>query len=233
MAKKTLKLSVHLTDKEQIWGIVYLLFSIFILPSLMDYLLDMLPVEVSNTWFNFLYFTLNFLFVLWIFHGFFRRSLAYAGSHSGDFFLAVILGAAFYWLCSWGISLIYARLFPHYNNLNDSTIGTMTHGNFWIMAVGTVVLVPLAEEALHRGLIFGCLYQKSHTAAYLLSSAIFASIHIMNYLGVYSPGDTALAFIQYLPAGFALAWAYRKSGSIFAPILMHAMINGVSIFALR
>ncbi len=233
MAKKKIKLSVHLTDKEQIWGIAYLLASIFLLPSALNYLNGYLPVPLSSTWINFLYFTVNFLFILWIFHGFFQRSLGYAGSHVGDFLIAVLIGAAGYWLCSWGISLLIARLFPEYANLNDSTISDMVHSNFWVMAIGTVVLVPVTEEALHRGLIFGCLYQKSHAAAYILSTVIFASVHVMNYVGVYSLLDTALAFIQYIPAGLALAWAYRKSGSIFAPILMHAMINGVSIFALR
>lgn len=233
MAKKKIKLSVHLTDKEQIWGIAYLLASIFLLPSALHYLNALLPVQLGSAWINFLYFTVNFLFILWIFHGFFKRSLAYAGSHVGDFLIAVLIGAAAYWLLSWAISLVFDKLFPSYSNLNDSTISDMTHGNFWIMAVGTVLLVPVAEEALHRGLIFGCLYQKSHAAAYILSTIIFASVHVMNYLGVYSLLDTALAFIQYIPAGLCLAWAYRKSGSIFAPILMHAMINGISIFALR
>ena len=33
MAKKTKRLSVRLTDKEQIWAIVYLLFTYFLLPG--------------------------------------------------------------------------------------------------------------------------------------------------------------------------------------------------------
>jgi membrane protease YdiL (CAAX protease family) len=91
----------------------------------------------------------------------------------------------------------------------------------------------VAEESLHRGLIFGSLYVKSHMAAYILSTMIFAAVHVMGYVGIYSARDTALAFVQYIPAGLALAWAYRKSGSIFAPMLMHATINCVSLFALR
>lgn len=233
MAKKKIILSVHLTDKEQIWGIAYLLASIFLLPSALDYLCGLLPMPIGKSWFNFLYFTVNFLFIFMIFHGFFRRSLAYAGSHVGDFLVAVILGAGFYWLTSWGISLLYGRYFPEFGNLNDGSISQMAGDHFWITAVGTVLLVPIAEEALHRGLVFGCLYQKSHAAAYILSTIIFSSVHLMSYVGTYSTAHLALAFVQYIPAGLALAWAYRKSGSIFAPILMHAMINGISIFSLR
>ena len=233
MAKKRTVLSVHVTDKEQLWGLAYLLFSIFLLPELLRFGNGYLPIPLSNTWVNFLYFTANFLFIVSIFHGFFKRSLAYISQHVGDFLLAVLLGAGGYWLCSWVISLVYTWLFPSFANLNDGSISEMIHENFWIMAIGTVVFVPVAEEALHRGLIFGCLYQKSHLAGYLLSICIFSSVHIMGYAGVYSVPHLILAFIQYIPAGLALSWAYRKSGSIFASILIHAMINAVSLFALR
>ena len=233
MAKKRTVLSVHITDKEQIWGIAYLLFSIFLLPELLSLLNGYLPIPLNSAWMNFLFFTVNFLCILWIFHGFFKRSLAYISQHVGDFLLAVLLGAGGYWLCSWVISLVYGWLFPDFANLNDGSISSMVHDHFWIMAIGTVLLVPMAEEALHRGLIFGSLYQKSHVAGYLLSTAIFAAVHIMGYAGVYSVPHMILAFIQYIPAGLALCWAYRKSGSIFAPVLIHTMINAVSLFALR
>jgi membrane protease YdiL (CAAX protease family) len=77
------------------------------------------------------------------------------------------------------------------------------------------------------------LYPKSHSAAYLLSTAIFSAIHILGFVGIYSSLDLILAFVQYIPAGLILAWVYRRSGSIFAPILMHAMINAVGMFAHR
>lgn len=233
MAKKKILLSVHLTDKEQIRGIAYLLFSIFLLPALLGELNGYLPAPLGKAWINCVYFALNFLIIAWIFHGFFKRSLAYAGSHVGNFVLAVLLGVGGYWLCNWLLGLVLTALFPNFANLNDSSISEMLHSDFWIMAVGTVLLVPVAEEALHRGLIFGSLYQKSHAAAYILSTVIFAAVHVMNYAGVYSLPHLIVAFVQYFPAGFVLAWAYRKSGSIFAPVLIHATINAVSLFSLR
>ena len=107
----------------------------------------------------------------------------------------------------------------------------MAQSNFPVIFVGTVILVPVAEEALHRGLVFGSLYHKNAAVAYLLSTVIFASVHLMGYVGVYSSLHLALAFLQYVPAGFALAWAYRRSGSIFAPMVMHAVINALGMLA--
>ena len=233
MAKKTKRLSVHLTDREQIWAIIYLLFSLFLLPELLQWMNGYLPMKLGNLWINFLYFTVNFLFVFWIFAGFFKRSLIYAGQNMLDFLVAVLLGSAFYWLSSWGLSQALRYLFPDYTNLNDGSIGILVQENFVLMFLGTVLFVPVAEEALHRGLIFGCLYPKSHAAAYAISVTVFAAVHIVGYVGVYSPLHIVLAFVQYLPAGLALAWAYRRSGSIFAPMLMHAVINAVGMLAQR
>lgn len=233
MKKKTNKLAVHLTDKEQIWGVLYLLFSVLLLPSLLVWLNSLLPTPLASAWVNFLYFTCNFLFVFWIFHGFFKRSLIYAGKNFWNFFVAVLVGFAAYWLASWLLSLALRHLFPAYTNLNDSSILSMAHHHFVIMFLGTVVLVPVAEEALHRGLIFGSLYPKSHWAAYVISVTVFAVVHIAGYVGRYSYADLLIAFVQYLPGGLSLAWAYRKSGSIFAPMLIHAVINAIGLLSMR
>ena len=40
-----------------------------------------------------------------------------------------------------------------------------------------------------------------------------------------------LAFLQDLPAGLCLAWAYERSGSIWVPIGMHMLINAMSLAA--
>lgn len=233
MANKTKRLSVRLTDREQIWAIIYLLFSFFLLPELLAWMNTYLPAPLGKLWLNFLYFTINFLCILWIFGGFFKRSLIYAGQNMVDFLIAIAAGSALYWLCSWGYGWMLSRFFPGFANLNDGSITEMVHENFIVMLLGTAIFVPVAEEALHRGLIFGGLYPKSHAAAYILSTVIFAAVHIMGYVGVYSLPNLILAFIQYVPAGLTLAWAYRRSGSIFAPMLMHAAINAMGVLAQR
>ncbi len=231
MAKQPKRLSIRLTDQEQIWALLYLLFSYLLLPGLLYGLIDRLGLTLGDIWANFLYFTVNFLMVLWIFGGFFRRSLAFIVHNVLDFLIAVTLGFAFYWVCSWGLSVVYGRFFPEFGNLNDGSIVAMAQSNFPVIFVGTVILVPVAEEALHRGLVFGSLYHKNAAVAYLLSTVIFASVHLMGYVGVYSSLHLALAFLQYVPAGLALAWAYRRSGSIFAPMVMHAVINALGMLA--
>ena len=104
---------------------------------------------------------------------------------------------------------------------------------YTLTAIGVVILVPLVEEVLYRGLIFRNLYRSSQTAAYLVSMAAFAAIHVLGYIGSESVTTLVLCFLQYLPAGLCLAWTYTKADNIFAPIVVHAIVNAVAIGALR
>ena len=129
--------------------------------------------------------------------------------------------------------MLTALLAPDFSNANDAAISAMLGSSRFLMTVGTVVLVPLAEECLFRGLIFRTLYSSSRWAAYIVSILVFAAVHIAGFITQYSPLELLLSFLQYLPAGLCLAWAYTKADTIFAPILMHTIINAVAIIALR
>lgn len=230
---KPAKLAVTITGKERVWGLLYLLAELFLLPSALQALNKLLPAPLSDSWLNILYFALNFIFVCAIFRDFLKRNLKKAGQNVEDFLLVTAGGFGFYYLCNLAISLVIGYLAPDFANLNDGSIAQQASGNFAVMAIGTVILVPVAEELLHRGLVFGSLYAINPALAYILSAAFFSVIHILGYLGKYSPLHLALAFLQYLPAGLVLAWAYRKSGSIFSSITIHAAVNAVAILALR
>ena len=145
----------------------------------------------------------------------------------------MILGLVAYWVSFTAVTWALKQLDPGYVNQNDASIAAMKKGGYYLMLLGTVVLAPLTEECVFRGLIFRNLWKTSAIAAYLLSVAAFSAVHIIGYVGVYSPLHLVLAFLQYLPAGIWLAWCYTKSGSIFGPIVMHAIINLYSLNLLR
>ena len=224
---------VFISDKEKWWGFGYLLFQLCVLPSLLLRLNGLLKYPLDNAWLNFLYFSLNFFFVCTIFKTFLKRSLSHAGSYFGDFLIAVVPGFAVYWVANFLLSMLIQKIVPDYVNLNAASIIGMTSGNFVVMVLGTVLFVPVVEETLHRGLVFGTLYKKNPTLAYVFSAALFAVIHVAGYVGIYSTPALLAAVVQYLPAGFILAWAYRKSGSIYAPILIHMAVNTVGICIAR
>lgn len=213
------------------WG--YLLFQLVFLPSILNAANGLLPHKLSQAEVNFTYYLINFLAVCILFHRFLGSSAQQIVYHPAYFCQAIILGIVAYYACEFLISWCINKLDPGFSNANNTFIASLSRGSWYLMAVGTVILVPIAEECFYRGLIFRTLYGRSRIAAYLISMTVFALIHIIGFIGSYSPLGYVLCFLQYLPAGLCLAWSYAKGETIFAPIFIHAFINARSIYALR
>ena len=231
--KKYRSLSTHQSEQEIIFGWVYFLVQLLVLPSLLVWGNTRAGRPFSEAELNFTFFSINFAAVLWIFHRFLSGSFRQVRVHPAYFCQAVILGLAAYLACSRGMDWLLARIAPGYSNANDASIAALSRGNFTLMAIGTVLLVPPVEECFYRGLIFRPLYGRSPWAAYLLSMAAFSLAHIVGYLGSYSLREMVVCFLQYLPAGLCLAWSYTKSDTIFAPIVIHALVNAWGIWQMR
>ena len=231
--KKYHSLSTRQSEQEIILGWVYFLVQLLVLPSLLVWGNTRAGRPFSEAELNFTFFSINFAAVLWIFHRFLGSSFRQVRVHPAYFCQAVILGLAAYLACSRGMDWLLARIAPGYSNANDASIAALSRGNFTLMAIGTVLLVPPVEECFYRGLIFRPLYGRSPWAAYLLSMAAFSLAHIVGYLGSYSLREMVVCFLQYLPAGLCLAWSYTKSDTIFAPIVIHALVNAWGIWQMR
>ncbi len=89
-----------------------------------------------------------------------------------------------------------------------------------LIIVLAVVIAPVVEEMLFRGLFQTVVrsYLRRPWPAIATTSLLFAMTH---------------ANPEHWPALFVLAmglgYSYEKSGSLFRPILMHAMFNGITI----
>lgn len=225
-------ISTYLTGQEILSAIVYLALQLFVLPGLLRWCNQQMADPLNEAELNFLYYLVNFMAMLLIFHDFLGRSARQATQHPADFCQAVILGLVAYYACTYVTNWVIRQLVPGFTNYNDEAIAAMRSGNSFLVLIGTVILVPPFEECMYRGLLFRSLYRKNRVIAYILSILIFAMIHILGYLGRYSPLELLMAVLQYLPAGLCLAWTYVKGDTIFAPIIVHAAINYITIKAL-
>ena len=231
--RKSRSVSSYLSSRETISGFCYLAFQLIFLPSLLTWLNGQLDHPLPSAELNFVFYLVNFIAMLLIFHDFLSRSLHQVGQHPAYFCQAVILGFVAYYACYYATEHLVSILVPSFSNYNDEAIAAMSRGNYFLMVIGTVILVPPVEECFYRGLIFRNLYGKSRWAAYAVSILAFALIHIVGYIGKYSAVELIIAFLQYLPAGLCLAWSYAKADTIFAPFLIHAAINFITINGIR
>ena len=145
----------------------------------------------------------------------------------------VTLGFVGYWVATRGLSTLVGLLFPGFANINDQSIAALAGSHYVLMVIGTVLLVPTAEEVLFRGVVFGSIRRKSRLWAYVVSVTVFAFVHISGYLAVGDWLRLVLSFVQYIPAGLFLAWSYEKADSVFAPIVIHTAVNAIGIYAMR
>lgn len=219
------KLPVSLNRTEFQRGLGLLLFVQLILPELLILLASVFHIGLTTAEFNFLYFVINYISCVILFRKFLWAELEVALSKSFRIILSVAYCYAIYYVLSTALSYLIYWIAPGFVNLNDSNIGSMSQNQFALIAVGTVILVPTAEELLFRGVLFNGLYQKYPVWAWIVSILGFSLVHIIGYIGQYSPLTFFLAFLQYIPAGVALCFGYVHSGTIFAPILFHTFIN--------
>ena len=231
--KKGHHIGPTLTSSETLSGIVYLALQLFVLPSVLYWVNRQLGNPLNEAEINFVFYLINFMAMLLIFHNYLGSSLQQATRHPIVLLESVILGLVFYFAFAWCVTRVIGLLSPGFSNYNDEAIFTMSRGNSFLMFIGTVVLVPPFEECLYRGVVFRNLYSRNKWVAYIVSIVLFAIIHILGYIGRYSPLELLLAVLQYLPAGLCLAWSYARSDTIFASIFVHVAINYITIRGLR
>ena len=225
-------MSTPLRKPEIIFGSIYGLVQFLLLPEIAFLLHNIfhMPMWILQA----AVFGVNFLCTILIFRHFLLASCKTALSTPLKTAGFTALGLVLYYIGSFTVSILILYLQPDYLNLNDAGISSLAQdGGLWI-AAGTVLLVPVAEECLFRGLLFRGIYDRSPVAAWIVSAGCFSAVHILGYVGVYDSLALVLAFLQYLPAGLTLSYAYRASGTILTPILMHTVINliGISILIL-
>lgn len=228
--KKKAELPVKLLPRETIWGFRYLLFELVFLGPLLALLLPIFLPSIESVHINTVYFGINFLAVALIFRQFLLHSLKHTLKHILKTVFATAMGLVIYLSLMKIVTKLTLDFQPSFQNINDVGIKLIRNANPLLTAIGTILLVPLAEEVLHRGLIFGVVHTRNRLLAYVISILAFCSIHVMGYVGLKPPMSILLSFIQYIPAGLILALLYGFTGSIFAPILMHTAVNILAFF---
>jgi len=134
------------------------------------------------------------------------------------FYLAIIPCFVFSSLVYQGILTV--KGYPP--SLQDIAVLLSSDVPLWVrlmMIVLAVGVAPFFEECVFRGILLPILARRLGLGAGIfLSSLLFAAIHM------HLP---SLAPLLVIATGFALA--YIMSGSLWVPIVMHAIFNGVNL----
>ncbi len=133
---------------------------------------------------------------------------------------------AFFWTIPVALVLVYVVSAAHdalVHPRQQDIIGQFPHSaaGIALFALVAVIMAPLFEETFFRGFLFrGFATSWGWVWGALASATVFGLAHLQ--LSV---------FVPLFALGFALAWVYKRTGSLWTSITLHALFNAISVLA--
>jgi len=145
---------------------------------------------------------------------------ASAGAYVGGALLAVVAGRLAAGV--WGVALEYFGVNNPGESIDPSRVFPPTPVGIAMAFLVVVVLAPLAEEVLFRGVVLSALYRRWGTAVAILgSSVLFSAMHV-------SP----VAIVPVFVLALILGWLFVRTRSLTVCVVAHSVFNGVGLAAL-
>ena len=127
-------------------------------------------------------------------------------------------------LLVYGVIIVYGLLLNYFGISSGVDLAPLLEevGSPLPIVIATVIAAPFVEEIFFRGFLFFGLRQRfGWVWAALISTAFFAILHLQ-------PTNMLPIFLL----GFLFAYITHIGNSIWPSILLHALFNGLNIFAL-
>lgn len=217
-----------MSKTELLPGAIYIPVHIIVLDFLVPLAVRAISPGTSPLWTNLIYFAISLAFILAVMHRFLATSIRDLLECRFDALTAIVVGYFAYYIMRWLLSLIFWlagwSAFPAVEG-----ILSQVRLNSGVFPVVSIILAPIVEEVLFRGVAFGGLRKKSRIAAYIVSFLVYGFYRVWGNIFTGFGWGLLIDFTYYLPASLALCWCYEKSGSVWGPILLHMLINLLSI----
>ena len=218
-----------MTRGETAAVLLYLPLHFFLLPLLLALLPE--TAGLSELQMNVVLYTFGAVW-MFVFAGrFLRRDFDPFCDHPVFCILQVLIGYGMIMAFNLLISFLLQLVVPAGTNPNNAAWAAEMETDFGKVSALAVFLAPLVEEPIFRGGIFGLLYGRSRTAAYGVSMLLFSLIHVLGY-ALAEPGYW-IYLLQYLPASWVLCRTYERCESIWGSMLLHGLINGISVMTIQ
>lgn len=138
---------------------------------------------------------------------------------SDNIYLMVVVGASLSIFTAVFIQTV--KIIPNsWIEKNAESTNSLNDGNVLFALLSALILAPIIEEIVYRGLIFKIFSKASNPAIAIVMSALFFGIAHWN------PLQSSYAFL----VGLVLAYSYYKTKSIWVPIFLHCSYNSAPIF---
>lgn len=219
----------HFTPSEFCRGWVFFALYLLVFPLLMGWLQMLLSQRfqffLQAPEFSLIYYFLLLCATLLLFWSFLRQGFDILLDDLPENLTAFLAG-----LVGGGVLQVLFSLLPL--PVEDPNPASYAE-SFFLAPVATVavlvLLMPIMEEVLFRGLLFGSLRRYSRGLAFAVSILGYDLFCVFPLAWTPLGFDPAylLLLLRYLPMSAALTWCYDKGGSIWSAIALHMALNGL------
>ncbi len=215
----------QMTASERGRGLVFFLLCLLVFPRVNAWLqkLWMGDGEVLVAEANVVYYAILFTLALFIFWGFLKKDFL----DLLDWLPENLVAAAVGLLLAGGLYAVLSLLpFPVADPISPQYAQEFRAAPLPTLAL-IFLLIPVVEETLYRGLVYGSLRSYSRPLALGVSTVLYAFAQVWRYaIDFFEPRYLVLALL-YLPMSAALTWCYDRGGSVWACVVLHGGLNGM------
>ena len=115
-----------------------------------------------------------------------------------------------------GVDVLEALLSWHGTVVQPIVLQAQAPGVFLLTLLKSALLAPVLEELFFRGYLLHAMKRFGEPRAAAVSALCFALVHL---------GGTPCAWVMYAAMGLLLAALTMRTGSLLAPMLVHAVYN--------
>lgn len=157
-----------------------------------------------------------------------RDGLGFRGPQLPRALLTAVTFAIIFLPVAWGLQYVSVNALTRLGWMPQEQVAVklLTNVNAWGMrtylAAFAVVLAPVAEEFIFRGVLYPAVKQFGYPRlAWIGVSLAFALIH-----------DDAATFVPLFVLALGLTWLYERTDNLLAPITAHALFNLANLVVL-
>ena len=220
-----------MTKRERTAGWIYVFIHMFAMPLVIipciQVVLYLSGKELSMVYINALYYGVGLLFVLAFMMSFLRQSFMKPWNEGSV--PAILIAIGLYFAFGIAANAILMLVTDTAINPNQAAVNESVSMNTPAMIAVAVLMGPVVEEVLFRGVVFGTIREKRPITAYVVSALLFAFYHLWQSAIAAGNASVFVYMIQYIPIGAILAWVYERTGTIWGSIALHMIINTIAV----
>lgn len=116
------------------------------------------------------------------------------------------------------------------SNNQDAAIAMLQQAYF-PMLLSSVLIAPIVEELIYRGIVFRHYRKYGFVVATFMSGVLFAIAHVV--VSIFSGDVIDLLFlVPYFVSSCFMCFIYEKTKNLFGPIVLHMLNNLISFIIL-